>query len=172
MSQPYIGEIRMFGGNFPPAGWAFCDGQPMAISENDALFTIIGTTYGGDGEETFNLPNLQSRIPMHQGTLGGTTFQLGEAAGTEQVTLTVQQIPAHNHPATCKGGENTGNSATPANNVSASQSSFGLYTSTFTPVQMNVNAAQPAGGSQPHENMVPFLCINFILSLFGLLPHQ
>ena len=98
MAQPYIGEIRMFAGNFAPAGWMFCDGQTLPISENDALFTLIGTTYGGDGQETFALPNLQSRVPIHMGTgPGGMTYQIGEMAGTEQVTLTVQQIPTHTH---------------------------------------------------------------------------
>src|SRR5215218_855849 len=97
MSSPYIGEIRMFGGNFAPVGWAFCDGSLISISENDVLFNLIGTTYGGDGQSTFALPNLQSRVPMHAGTFGGLTFQLGEQAGVESVTLTVQQIPTHTH---------------------------------------------------------------------------
>jgi microcystin-dependent protein len=168
MSQPFVGEIRMFAGNFAPAGWAFCDGQPLPISENETLFTLIGTTYGGDGQETFNLPNLQSRVPIH----AGNGFTLGETGGVESVTLTIQQIPSHNHPATCKGGVNTGNSATPANNVWASQSSFGIYTTDFSsPVQMNPGVMQPVGGSQPHENMIPFLAVNFILSLFGLFPN-
>ena len=168
MSQPFIGEIRMFGGSFPPAGWAFCDGQPMAISENDALFTLIGTTYGGDGQETFNLPNLQSRFPMHQ----GNGFVIGEAAGTESVTLTTQQIPIHTHQPLCRGGVNTGNSATPSNNVWASQSSFGLYTTVFNSVTAPANTLSPVGGSQPHENMQPYLVVSFILSLFGEFPHQ
>src|ERR1043166_589637 len=98
MSSPFIGEIRMFGGNFAPVGWAFCNGALIPISENDALFNLIGTTYGGDGEETFALPNLQSRIPIHMGTQGGTTYQMGEAAGVEAVTLPTQQIPNHTHP--------------------------------------------------------------------------
>src|SRR3569623_43027 len=99
MSQPYVGEIRMFAGNFPPNGWMFCDGSPLAISENEVLFQLIGTTYGGDGESTFNLPNLQSRVPIHMGTgPSGTTYQIGEMAGVEEVTLSTQQIPSHNHP--------------------------------------------------------------------------
>src|SRR6188508_1233640 len=97
MAQPYVGEIRMFAGNFAPAGWMFCEGQALPISENETLFQLIGTTYGGDGEQTFNLPNLQSRIPLHFGTGGGGTYQLGELAGVEQVTLSVQQIPIHTH---------------------------------------------------------------------------
>ena len=99
MAQPYVGEIRMFAGNFAPNGWMFCEGQTLPISENDVLFQLIGTTYGGDGEETFNLPNLASRVPMHMGTgPDGTTYQIGEMAGTEQETLTMQQIPSHTHP--------------------------------------------------------------------------
>src|SRR3954470_18788797 len=100
MAQPYVGEIRMFAGNFPPSGWMFCEGAPLPISENDVLFQLIGTTYGGDGEQTFNLPNLASRVPIHMGTgPDGTTYQIGEMAGTEQETLSIQQIPIHNHPA-------------------------------------------------------------------------
>src|SRR5258705_970600 len=97
MSQPYIGEIRMFGGNFAPAGWALCQGQLMPISQNDTLFNLIGTTYGGDGQETFGIPDLQGRFPVHQGTVSGTTFQIGEMTGTESVTLNTNQIPIHNH---------------------------------------------------------------------------
>src|SRR4051812_2923148 len=105
MAQPYVGEIRMFAGNFPPNGWMFCEGAQLAISENDVLFQLIGTTYGGDGESTFNLPNLASRVPIHFGTgPDGTTYQIGEMAGTEQETLTVQQIPSHSHPMTVTTG--------------------------------------------------------------------
>jgi microcystin-dependent protein len=169
MSNPFLGEIRMFGGTFAPAGWAFCDGQSLSISENDALFILIGTTYGGDGQTTFNLPNLQSRIPLH----AGNGFTLAEMAGVETVTLTTQQLPIHTHPAQCKGGTNTGNSATPQNNVWASQSSFGIYTTDFSnPVPMNTAAMSPVGGSQPHDNMIPFLCISFIIALEGLFPSQ
>src|ERR687883_639650 len=124
MSDPYVGEIRMFGGNFPPAGWAFCNGQLMPISENDVLFTLIGTTYGGDGQTTFALPDLRGRVPVHQ----GNGFVLAETGGVETVTLTVQQIPAHTHPALCVGGTNTGNAASPGGNVWAAQSSTGVYT--------------------------------------------
>lgn len=167
MSQPFIGEIRMFGGSFAPAGWAFCDGQLMPISQNDALFTLIGTTYGGDGQETFGLPNLQSRHPMHQ----GNGFILGETGGVESVTLTVQQIPVHSHAMLCD--VNNGAQPAPANNVPAA-----------TPQQMYVDPAglppngilapnvSPTGGSQPHDNMSPYLVISFIISLFGIFPTQ
>src|SRR6187397_1939841 len=117
MAQPYVGEIRMFAGTFAPAGWAMCDGSPMAISENETLFQLIGTTYGGDGQETFALPNLASRVPLHQGTGAGQTYVLGEAAGVESVTLTQQQIPAHNHP--FLASTSTAAAAGPAGNVPA-----------------------------------------------------
>jgi microcystin-dependent protein len=172
MAQPYVGEIRMFAGNFPPNGWMFCEGAPLPISENEVLFQLIGTTYGGDGEETFNLPNLASRVPIHMGTgPDGTTYQLGEMAGTEQETLTVQQIPNHTHPLTAS--TNTGNATPPGGNVLAvTGAGISLYYEGQTTTQMNAAAITPAGGSQPHENTQPFLCINFIISLFGVFPSQ
>lgn len=171
MAQPYIGEIRMFAGNFAPAGWSFCDGQLMPISENDALFTLIGTTYGGDGQETFALPNLQSRIPIHQGTgPSGVTYQIAEAAGTESETLTLQQIPVHNHPLLASMGTGTQNS--PAGEVLASGSSVSIFRPQAPTQPLAAQTLNPAGGSQPHENMVPFVCINFIISLFGIFPQQ
>jgi microcystin-dependent protein len=171
MSQPYIGEIRMFGGNFAPAGWAFCDGQSMPISENDALFTLIGTTYGGDGQETFNLPNLQSRVPIHQGTgPNGTTYQLGEMAGTEQETLTVQQTPIHSHAPVASNTVSTQTS--PSNLLLAQSSAATLYIADTASVALATSSVSPVGGSQPHENVQPFLCVNFIISLFGVFPSQ
>ncbi len=168
--MPYVGEIRMFAGNFAPNGWMFCEGQTLPISENEVLFQLIGTTYGGDGEETFNLPNLASRVPIHMGTgPDGTTYQLGEQAGTEQETLTTQQIPSHTHPWMASTGN--ANNVDPVGNVPAvAQGDF--YTPAFTAMPMNAQAITPAGGSQPHENTQPFLCINFILSLFGVFPSQ
>ena len=170
MSSPYIGEIRMFAGSFPPLGWELCNGQLLPISENDALFTLIGTTYGGDGQETFALPNLQSRAAMHAGTgPSGTTYQLGEAAGVEQVTLTTQQIPNHTHqmlaspdPASVKGASGNVFGRTPAE----------AYASEYTPEVLSPQSISPVGGSQPHENMQPFLVINFIISMFGIFPTQ
>jgi microcystin-dependent protein len=167
MSQPFIGEIRMFGGNFAPVGWANCDGQLMPIAENDALFTLIGTTYGGDGEETFALPNFQSRVPIH----AGNGFILAQTGGVETVTLTTQQIPAHTHPALCKTGENTGNAAAPGGNVWAAQSAAGVYADQPPTKLMAAGAIGPEGGSQPHDNMIPFLAIRFIISLYGIFPH-
>lgn len=171
MAQPYVGEIRMFAGNFPPNGWMFCEGAPLPISENDVLFQLIGTTYGGDGEETFNLPNLASRVPIHMGTgPDGTTYQLGEMAGTEQETLTVQQIPSHTHPFTCSTNASTLN--TPVGNLIGEQGTINLFLVDAPNQSMNAASVTPTGGSQPHENTQPFLCINFIISLFGVFPSQ
>jgi microcystin-dependent protein len=171
MAQPFIGEIRMFGGNFNPAGWAFCDGQSIPISQNDALFVLLGTMYGGDGQETFNLPNLQGRAPMHFGTgPDGVNYQQAEAAGVEQVTLTIQQIPVHNHAflGSTAGAVNT----SPSGSVVGTSAQVDYLTIAQASVAMNANAITPVGGSQPHENMQPYLCVNFIISLFGLFPQQ
>lgn len=170
MAQPYIGEIRMFAGNFPPVGWLFCDGQPLPISENETLFQLIGTTYGGDGQETFALPNLQSRIPLHFGQgPDGVTYSMAEQAGVESVTLSTGQIPNHTHPlvATTLDGQ----SGNPAGNVVA-QTPAGIfpYFEDVPAANMNAAAISAVGGSQPHENCQPFLCINYIISLFGLFP--
>jgi microcystin-dependent protein len=159
----------MFAGNFAPAGWMFCEGQLLPISENETLFQLIGTTFGGDGEETFALPNLASRYPMHFGTgPDGTTYQLGEMAGVESVTLTVQQIPSHTHVPTANSGP--GNIGTPANSVWAKPATVSMYANVAPDISKSVQAVQPAGGTQPHDNMMPFLCVNFIISLFGVFP--
>jgi len=165
MPEPYIAEIRMFAGNFAPAGWAFCSGQLMPISENDAMFVVIGTTYGGDGQETFALPNLQSRIPMH----AGNGHILGESGGVESVTLSTSQIPSHTHPALCKA-EN-GTQSSPVNNFWAGAGTQ-LYVDppNAVPAAMNAAIIQGSGGNQPHENMGPYLVINFIISLYGVFP--
>jgi microcystin-dependent protein len=168
---PYVGEIRMFAGNFAPNGWMFCEGQTLPISENEVLFQLIGTTYGGDGEETFNLPNLASRVPIHMGTgPDGTTYQIGEMAGTEQETLTTQQIPSHTHPLTASAG--TATSQDPTNLMLAGTQAQTYTNLTDALTTMAANSIGPAGGSQPHENTQPFLCINFIISLFGVFPSQ
>ena len=172
MSDPYIGEIRMFGGSFAPAGWAFCQGQLMPISENDALFTLIGTTYGGDGQETFALPDLQGRIPLHAGQGPGITqnYVLGENAGVETVTITAQSTPIHNH--AVLGTNAIGSEANAANNFLASSFSINVY-GVYTPTNpFAATSLTPTGGSQPHENMMPYLCITFIISLFGIFPSQ
>ena len=168
MGQPYVGEIRMFGGSFPPNGWLFCAGQPLPISENEVLFTLIGTTYGGDGEETFNLPDLRGRVPMH--TDNGSVSQ-GEAGGVESVTLTTQQIPVHTHAKLASADQ--GSLPDPANAVVARSHTAGvfLYLNDVPDVTMHPSSVTPVGGSQPHENVQPYLCINFIISLFGLFPN-
>ena len=171
MGEPYVGEIRMFAGNFAPVGWMFCEGQTLPIAENDVLFALIGTTYGGDGEETFNLPNLASRVPIHMGTgPDGTTYQIGEMAGTEQETLTVQQIPTHSHALTCS--TNIGSAQPPANMVLAQSTVANMYIQDSPDGNLAASCVLPAGGSQPHENTQPFLCINFIISLYGVFPSQ
>lgn len=165
MSSPFIGEIRMFGGNFAPVGWAFCNGALIPISENDALFNLIGTTYGGDGQSTFALPNLQSRVPVHV----GPGFALGQSGGVETVTLTTSQIPSHSHTPLAN---TAGTQASPAVNFWAN-SSLGQFDNT-NPADSTAapQAISTAGGSQPHDNMIPFLAVNFILSLFGIFPSQ
>ena len=168
MSNPFIGEIRMFGGNFAPAGWAFCQGQLMPISENDALFNLIGTTYGGDGQTTFALPDLQSRVPVHV----GPAFALGQTGGEEAVTLTTSQIPAHSHVPLCN--QNAGSTASAAGGLWAANATVAnpTYATAAPNAAMDPAAIGSAGGSQPHDNMIPFLVINFILSLFGVFPSQ
>ena len=168
MAQPYVGEIRMFAGNFAPAGWMFCEGQLLPISENETLFQLIGTTYGGDGESTFALPDLRGRLPIHQ----GNGFVQAETGGAEEITLTVQQIAAHTHAAL--GSTNTGTGTTPQNNVlsalpAATNSAYG----TDAPLtNLDPSSVSPVGGSQPHTNFQPYLCVDFIISLFGIFPSQ
>ena len=172
MGEPFVGEIRMFGGSFAPAGWAMCQGQSMAISENDTLFTLIGTTYGGDGQETFNLPDLQGRVPMHSGTAPaiGTTYTIGEKAGVESITLTTNQIPIHTH--AFLTSLDAASSTDPTNQVIAQTGQIHMFTQDVTNRQMNTLALTPVGGSQPHDNIQPYLCITFIISLFGVFPSQ
>jgi microcystin-dependent protein len=164
MAQPYVGEIRMFAGNFAPAGWMFCEGQLLPISENETLFQLIGTTYGGDGESTFALPDLRGRLPIHQ----GNGFILAETGGAEEITLTVQQIPVHSHALLCSGV--VGNDPNPAGNLPAESSAVSLYHSSAPAVAMAPQSISPVGGSQPHTNMQPYLCVDFIISLFGIFP--
>jgi microcystin-dependent protein len=171
-SPPYVGEIRMFAGNFPPVGWEFCWGQTLPISENDVLFQLIGTTYGGDGQETFALPDLRGRVPVHmgQGPGAGAYRQVGEMAGVEQVTLTPQQIPGHSHVPVAGGS--SGVRATPAGGVWAASPTARPYTDAAPDVALHPAALAPTGGSQPHDNMQPYLALDFIISLFGVFPSQ
>ncbi len=164
MAQPYVGEIRMFAGNFAPAGWMFCEGQLLPISENETLFQLIGTTYGGDGESTFALPDLRGRLPLHQ----GNGFILAETGGAEEITLTVNQIPVHSH--AFLASTNIGDQASPANNVLSQLSQGQLYFAVAGSSPLSPNSVGPVGGSQPHTNFQPYLCVDFIISLFGLFP--
>ena len=178
MSLPYVGEIRMFAGNFAPSGWAFCDGALWPISENEVLFNLIGTTYGGDGAETFGVPDLRGRVPVHVGTLQGDTYQLGQKGGAEQVTLTTAQMPVHSH-------QVNASTATPPVAASAVNITDGsswvpatpspkprLYTTTGPNLLMGSDSIGFGGGSQPHENMAPYLAVQFIISLYGIYPSQ
>jgi microcystin-dependent protein len=165
MAQPYVGEIRMFGGNFAPAGWMFCEGQELPISENETLFNLIGTTYGGDGEVVFALPDLRGRIPIHQ----GNGFSLAQAGGAEEVTLTVDQIAAHSHPLTAS--TSSGVSSNAQGNTLSSSPSILLYIEGQAPdTNLNASVVGAVGGSQPHTNFQPYLCVNYIISLFGIYP--
>jgi microcystin-dependent protein len=171
MSSQYIGEIRMFGGNFAPIDWALCNGQTIAIDQNPALFQLIGTTYGGDGQQTFQLPNLQSRIPVHQGQgLGLSTYVMGEVLGSESITLNTQQMPNHSHAA--QASTDDGTQSGPGGNLLAASGDAAMYTAQPPNVSLNAAAVGNAGGSQPHENVQPFLVVNFIIALFGIFPTQ
>lgn len=171
MAQPFIGEIRMFGGNFAPAGWAFCEGQLLPISENDALFNLIGTTYGGDGQSTFGLPNLSGRVPVHQGQGPGLSNRtIGELGGVESVTLTTQQLGGHTHALVAT--QNVGNQSNPQGQLMAAGTNVLMFRTINPQIQMAANIVGVAGGSQPHDNMMPYLVIDFIISLFGIFPSQ
>jgi len=166
MANPFVGEIRMFAGNFAPQDWAFCDGQILPISEYETLFTLIGTTYGGDGQETFALPNLQSRVPVHV----GAGLVIGESGGVESVTLTTQQMPAHTHAhsASASLASTTGNPT----GLTANSGTTLIYGTDTPSVPLNAAAVSTMGGSQPHDNMAPFLTVSYIISLFGIFPSQ
>ena len=167
MADPFVGEIRMFGGNFAPQGWAFCNGQSLPISEYEALFNLIGTTYGGDGQSTFALPNLQGRVPVHQ----AANFLMGQAAGAETVSLTLNQMPQHSH--TLQASTNPGNQTNPPGNALATVVAGSAYLEGAASVSLASGSVSPApGGSQPHSNLQPYLCVSFIISLFGIYPSQ
>lgn len=172
MAEPYIGEIRMFGGNFAPLGWAFCNGQLLSISAYDALFALLGTTYGGDGVTTFGLPDLRGRMPISQGAGPGLSPRaLGEVGGAEQVTLTVAELAAHTHVALSSA--QPGMSGSPKGFTWAASSTLTPYSSDASQTQpMAAGAVGSQGGSQPHDNMMPYLVINFIIALEGIFPQQ
>jgi len=170
MGQPFTGEIRLFAGNFAPLGWAFCDGSLLSIGQYDALFNLIGTTYGGDGVQTFALPDLRGRVPVHQGTGAGATRNLGETGGSEAVTLTASTMPGHTYAlvATTSIGNETG----PANNLLGQSSVTSAYVGDTVDSALAPNSITQAGGSQPHENMGPFLTVSFIIQLNSIFPTQ
>ena len=170
MADPYVGEIRLFAGSFAPNGWAFCDGGVLPIAENEVLFTLIGTTYGGDGQQTFALPDLRGRVPVHQGSNGQSSYVIGQTGGVETATLTTAQLPPHTHallasttPAAIGKG--------PADALGAS-SAMNFYGGGTPNVAMDPHAIASTGGGQPHQNMAPFVGMNYILSLFGIYPSQ
>jgi microcystin-dependent protein len=166
VAQPYVGEIRMFAGNFAPAGWMFCEGELLPISEFETLFNLIGTTYGGDGQSTFALPDLRGRVPIHF----GNGFTLAETGGVETVTLTVAQIPAHSHP--LLASTSTAAASSPTNNVTGQVGSTEIYREVAPASGMSGLAVSSIGGNQPHNNFQPYLCVDFIISLFGIFPSQ
>ncbi len=171
MSEPFVGEIRMFAGNFAPRGWAFCDGQLLAVSQNDALFSLLGTIYGGDGRTTLGLPDIRGRLPIHAGTGPGLSpRRLGAKGGAENVTLTVNQLPSHTH--TLKATATAGNQSSPLNNVLASRAGDATYSEDTATSNMATNAVSNIGGSRSHTNLMPFLCINYIIALVGIYPSR
>jgi microcystin-dependent protein len=173
MSEPFLGEIRMFGGNFAPRGWAFCNGQLLSIASNTALFALLGTTYGGDGRVTFALPNLQGRMPMHWGNGAGLSPKvIGESAGAETVTLLATQMPAHTHAA--RANSASGNTNSPVGKVWSKDAGVqsATYSGNAPNADMAANAIGTAGGSQPHPNMPPYLAVSFIIALQGIFPSR
>ena len=173
MAEPFIGQIIMFGGNFAPIGWALCDGQLLPIADNQALFSILGTTYGGDGRTTFGLPDLRGRVAVHPGAGPGlSTYSLGQKGGAEQVTLTGNEMPSHNHNSRVHSG--TADSKSPVNNVLSGNTGrvASTYSSEAPDADMNAGAIANTGGNQPHSNVEPYQCVNFIIALVGIYPSR
>jgi len=171
MSEPFVGEVRMFAGNFAPRGWAFCDGQLLAVSQNDALFSLLGTVYGGDGRTTFGLPDLRGRIPIHAGNGPGLSpRRLGAKDGVEKVTLTVNQLPSHRHQINASTTAATANNPTSA--LVGESPTVDAFSEATPSQNMSSQAITHVGGSRSHTNIMPFLCINFIVALFGIYPSR
>jgi microcystin-dependent protein len=171
MSEPFVGEIRMFAGNFAPRGWAFCDGQLLAVSQNDALFSLLGTIYGGDGRTTFGLPDLRGRIPLHLGRGPGLSERrLGSKGGAEKVTLTTNQLASHTHDWNANTADAT--DAAPQGKVVANPVGLRLFEPAGQDADFASAAIANAGGSQPHTNLMPTLCVHFIIALVGIYPSR
>lgn len=172
MSEPFVGEVRMFAGNFAPRGWAFCDGQLLAVSQNDALFSLLGTIYGGDGRTTFGLPDLRGRLPIHAGSGPGLSpRQLGSRGGAEQVTLTTNQMPSHSHQFSANSANATDN--TPSSTATTAKGvGFDPYIAENGTTPMNSANISAVGGSRSHTNLMPFLCVHFIMALVGIYPSR
>lgn len=175
MSDAFVGQVQPFAFNFAPRNWAQCNGQILAVNQNQALFALIGTTYGGNGISTFGLPNLQSRVPMHYGTFGSNTYTLGETGGAETVGLNISTMPSHNH--NFMGSSQDGNSVIPADGVALAKVSGGatpnnFYASNATTQPLNSASITMTGGNQPHENLQPYLVINWCICQFGVFPSR
>ena len=169
MSEPFVGEIRMFAGNFPPNGWLFCDGALLSIAQNEVLFDLIGTTYGGDGQTTYALPDLRGRVPIHQGNNGQGPYVIGQSGGVETVTLTAGQLPPHSH---AWNASTNAALSTKGPTDALGTSTMNMYGAGTPNMPMEPSAVAAVGGNQPHENMAPFTAINYIISLFGIFPSQ
>ncbi len=176
MSEPFVGEIRMFAGNFAPRGWGFCDGQLLAVSQNDALFSLFGTIYGGDGRTTFGIPDMRGRIPLHAGTSPGlSNRRLGSKGGSEDEALNVNQLPSHNH--TISVSSNDADNPSPVSRVLAESKNAGgvgrkLFAIGGNNILLNSSALTNSGGNQSHSNLMPTLCVNFIVALVGIYPSR
>jgi len=168
MSDQYIGEIRMFSGNFAPAGWAFCDGSRISIADNQLLFALIGTTYGGDGQTYYNLPDLRGRLPIHR----ATNYPLGQMGGVEQVTLVESQLPMHTHPVYANNSSAATTSSSPAGQTWGYSGGITNYQTSNPDVTMSPNSLTSVGGNQPHNNMMPSLAVSYIIALQGIFPSQ
>ena len=172
MSEPFVGEIRMFAGNFAPRSWSLCDGQLLSVSQNDALFSLLGTIYGGDGRTTFGLPDMRGRIPIHAGSGPGLSPRTqGSKGGQEQVTLVVNELPSHSH--RWQASADTAQQSSPQGNVNANiVASIDTYRQATPDSTMNGASILSTGGSTAHTNLMPFLCVNFIIALFGIYPSR
>ena len=170
MSAPFVGEIRLFAGNFPPQNWMFCDGQLLSIAQSEVLFDLIGTTYGGDGQTTFALPDMRGRVPVHQGGNGTSNYVMGQSGGVENVTLTLNQMPQHTH--AMSASTSAASAAHGPSEVLGSSTTTMLYGTGTPNMAMDPNAITQFGGGQPHANVPPFVALSYIISLFGIFPTQ